>query len=174
MGRTRPLPPPRRRSRRVSPHAVARREITLAHLKFADYVRTGDEVAFTYRGSRVVARVLVDGRLATPHAAVHTHATAVDEASGQSTYVAPTPFALDAMAAILAAASSATPVPPPPTLTTPGGFDNMVHVRTGRTLNALRDAFMRECPTLTPPTTVAACSRFLNKKHTSIGRPAVF
>jgi len=62
-------PPPT--SRTEGEYAGARRAVTLAHLKFVDLVRTGDELVFRYKSREFSAHVTVDGTLAAARHAAH-------------------------------------------------------------------------------------------------------
>lgn len=126
-------------ARRESSHASARKVIGLASLKLVDLLLTNDELYFTYNQRKFLARVTIDGFIATSTHTTHTRAARV--VNGESHYRMPSHFTNDCVAVYWSENVRDTECH-----TNPSGYARVYHVRTNRTLNDLRDEYMRMYP----------------------------
>lgn len=119
---------------------MQRKLIRLIDLKALDYVKTGDELRYTYKGRVFTATVGQCGHIvAAAHEKHRPHTT--DDA--KSYYLRPSKFTNDCVTVYWHDLEKSDAVRQE-CLTNPNGFERIVHVKSGRTLNELRDAYMRE------------------------------
>lgn len=116
---------------------MARKRVRLVHLKLVDFIRTNDELVFVYKGRTFSATMTRDGYIATRYHAAHRHANRTHD--GLSMYVLPSNFTNDCVRAYFADTPTETP-----SRTNPSGYERVRHVRTNKTLNELRDAYIDE------------------------------
>ena len=137
---------PLKRRRRESPHASIRKAVTLAQLMRARALRTGDVLTFRYRTCVYYARMASDACICSPRplARRRTH----DTASSSSHYNNPTAWALDCMDAYWSAHGTE-----PRQRTNPSGYERVRCVRTGASLQSMRNDFMQAPPP--PPPRIA-------------------
>ena len=137
-----------RRRRRESNFAIARKDVRLLHLKTVDLVSAGDTLRFTYKERVFDARVSVDGYIATPTHAAHRDAVRRDATT--SFYRLPSKFTNDCVAVYWADAGTATSADAE-CRTNPSGYERVRHVASGKSLNDLRNEFMRRFTDMSPP-----------------------
>lgn len=122
-------------TRRESAHALRRKSIRLVHLKSVDLVATDDVLRFAYKARAWAAHVTIDGYVACLRHAAHSRA---DRQTGMhSMYKSPTNFTNDCVAVFWAEKRSADACH-----TNPSGYDRVIHERSGKSLNELRDEYM--------------------------------
>ena len=127
---------------------MSRKDVHLVHLKTVDLVSTGDVLRFTYKERAFDARVTIDGYIATPKHAAHRDAVHGTEATS-SYYRLPSKFTNDCVAVYWADAGAGKSVDD--CRTNPSGYERVRHVASGKSLNGLRDEFMRRFTDMTPP-----------------------
>jgi hypothetical protein len=135
--------------RRESEYARARKRVLLVHLKTIGLVASNDALVFSYLGHAFGATLTDDAFLRTPTAAAHTAADR--RTKTHSYYRQPSAFANDCVRVYWlrdAAAAADTSVSKK---TIPNAYARIVHTRSGRTLNQLRDDFMSRYPSIAPP-----------------------
>jgi len=121
---------------------MQRKRIKLIHLKAADYVATDDRLEYTYKGRVFSACVGRDGHIvAAAHAAQKP--SAVD--GERAYYVRPSAFTNDCVSVFWAdEATKGSTRSRSDCLTNPNGFERVVHKKSNKTLNELRDEYMQE------------------------------
>ena len=126
------------------PYAADRKRVRLADLKLVDLVRTGDDMRFTYKGRDFMAKVTREGRIAAAASPAHSRADPDETTAGLSAYRTPSNFTLDCVDAYWYDERERTGVAEVKNecRTNPSGYERIHLVRTGDTLNALRDEYM--------------------------------
>ena len=124
--------------RKESTFASDRKQIHIVDLKVVDLLATGDELEFVYKGVRFVATVTVHGYIGTPRHAQHTLASFTDATT--SYYHMPTNFTNDCVSVYWCEHADAHARNE--CHTNPSGYERVKHVKTARSLNELRDAYM--------------------------------
>jgi hypothetical protein len=121
-------------SRRESGYAGDRKHVRLVELKLVDLLRTNDALEFTYKERTFKAVVSRDGRICAERHPRHARAIEQDEA--YSYYAMPSNFTNDCVAVYWNGSDACK--------TNPSGYERVKHVRSDKTLNELRDEYMRE------------------------------
>lgn len=129
-------------TRRESDHAAARKAVDVATLLHVKLLAADDALVFSYNGRDFAARVAASGCIVAPVHAAHTRANSTRD--GESWYKLPSHFTNDCVAAYWADVGT-----PGACRTNPSGYERVVHVRTQRTLNSLRDECMQRFCTST-------------------------
>ena len=129
--------PPRRCE---SAYASARKRVSLVHLKLVDLLPTGTALEFKYLGRVFSASITVECYLRTPRHALHAHADRSDDA--YSYYRLPSNFTNDAVS-VYCAENPSPAVSRDTCRTNPSGYERVRLAGGGKSLNDLRDEFMR-------------------------------
>lgn len=115
---------------------AARKHVSLRELKFCDLLVTGDIVEFTYKKHTYTARVTVDGLLEAQDLAIVTRATRIR--GGKPLYDKPSLWTNDCVATYQHDNPSEKDVK-----TNASGYVRSRVRRSGKTLNELRDEYVR-------------------------------
>ncbi len=126
------------RKRVESEYATRRKNIRLSDLKLVDLLHTGDALRFVYQKTTYDASITRESYLCA--ATSPSDECAFKCVDGRSFYRSPTNFTLDCVAHYL---HEKKPDSENECHTNPSGWERIRHVRTDRSLNEVRDEYMR-------------------------------
>jgi len=125
--------------RRESSHANQRKQIRLIELKSVDLVATDDALQFVYKDRVFSATVSKSGHIAAEHKSVHKPFYIVDNVSY---YQRPSNFTNDCVSVYWDELIDSSVVRTD-CHTNPSGYERIKHIKSGKTLNQLRDEYMK-------------------------------